>query len=153
MEPITTTIVAALVAGAVAATKEVATSAIKDAYHGLKRLVTDWYKGVKDAVAAVEADPDSDSERTVLAKRLESTGAVADEDLKVAAQALLDAVQELRGVEAAAALFDFDRLRVARNLELSDIEALGTVFKGRDVEVQGDFKASGIRQTGQSKKN
>lgn len=153
MEPITTTIVAALIAGAVAATKDVATSAIKDAYQGLKRLLTDKYEGAKDAVAAVEANPDSDTERKALAKHLESVGATADDDMRVAAQALLDAVQELRGVEAAAPLFDFDRLRVARNLELTDIEALGAVFNGRDVEIQGDFKASGIRQTGQSKKN
>lgn len=153
MEPITTTIVAALVAGAVAATKDVATSAIKDAYQELKRLITDKYESAKEAVAAVETKPESASERAVLAKRLESAGAAGDAELKASAQALLDAVEQLRGAEAAAPLFDFYRLRVARNLELSDIDALGTVFKARDAEIQRDFKATGIRQPGRSKKN
>jgi hypothetical protein len=153
MEPITTTVVAAFVAGAVAAAKDVSTSAIKDAYQGLKRLITDRYSSAKEAIAGVEAKPDSDQHRVELAKRLESGGGARDVDLKTAAQTLLDAVEELRGVESAAPLFDFDRLRVARNLELSDIEALGPVFKARDAEIQGDFKASGIRQTGRSKKN
>jgi hypothetical protein len=153
MESITTTIVAALVAGAVAAAKDVATSAIIDAYQGLKRLITVRYSGASEAIAAVEARPDSDEERVALAKRLESVGVAGDADLKAAAQVLLDAVEELREVGAAAPLFDFDRLRVVRNVELSDIEALGPVFKARDAEIDGDFKVSGVRQVGRSKKN
>ena len=152
MEPITTTIVAAIASGALAGTTNVATEAIKDAYQGLKHLITSRYKSAATSVAKVEAQPDSSTEHASLAKQLESAGAGTDKELSAAAQALLDAIDKLRGVEAAAPLFDFDRLRVARNLELNDISALGTVFRGRDVEVSGDFKASGIHQTAPSKK-
>jgi hypothetical protein len=67
MEPVITTIVAALVAGATAATKDVATQAIKDAYHGLKGLVTGKYAGTNDAVEAIDDEPESDLDRQVLA--------------------------------------------------------------------------------------
>jgi len=45
MEPVTATIVAALVAGAVAATKDVAAQAIKDTYNGLKSLIVKKFGG------------------------------------------------------------------------------------------------------------
>jgi hypothetical protein len=156
MEPVITTIVAALVAGATAATKDVATQAIKDAYQGLKGLVTGKYAGTNDAVEAIDDEPESDLDRQVLAKRLDRAGAANDAELKTAAQALLDAVGELREVEGAAPLFDFDRLRVARDVKLSDLEALGAVFRGKNVKVGRDFKVSGVRQKtsgGKKRKN
>jgi hypothetical protein len=156
MEPVITTIVAALVAGATAATKDVATQAIKEAHQGLRSLVTRKYAGAGDAVEAIEQEPEADLERKVLAKRLDRGGAADDVELKTAAQALLDAVGDLRGVEAAAPLFDFDRLQVARDANLSDIEALGPVFRGKNVKVGRDFKVKGVRQKtlgGKKRKN
>jgi hypothetical protein len=148
MEPITTTIVASLVAGAAAASKEVATTAIKDAYSWLKKLISERFAKAEPLVELVEADPTSEPEQQVLAKTLDAAGAGSDQDMKTAAEQLLDAIETLRGMPAADALFDFDRLRVARNLELDTIKSLGTVFRGRDVEVGGDFTAKNIRQSG-----
>jgi hypothetical protein len=146
MDPITVTIVSALAAGAAAVAKDVATSAIKDAYTGLKQLITDRYQRAAPFADAVEADPASKPEQTVLAKRLDQVGAARDDELKAAAQALLDAVAELRTNPEAAALFDFGVLHRARNVELEDIEALGTVFRAQEATLEGDFKAKGIRQ-------
>ena len=70
MEPITATIVAALLAGATAAAKDVATAAIKDAYAGLKRLIKDRYERAAPFVEAVEADPTAKPEQQVLAQQL-----------------------------------------------------------------------------------
>ena len=158
MEPITTTVVAAIVAGAVAGAKNVATSAISDAYAALKTLITKKYESANPAVvaveAAVEAKPDSNHERVALAGKLESLGAGRDAELNAMAQRLLNAIEELRGNERAETLFDFDRVRIlTRGVELTDIEALGGVFRARDAEITDGFKATGIRQVGRSKKN
>ena len=146
MDPITVTIVSAVAAGAAAGASEVATSAIKDAYAGVKRLIADGYRYVAPFVDAVEADPTSAAEQTVLAKQLDRAGAAKNDELKVAAQALLDALDELKAKPEAAALFDFGVLHRARNVELEDIEALGTVFRAREATLRGDFRAKGIRQ-------
>jgi hypothetical protein len=146
MDPITVTIVSAIAAGATAGASEVATSAIKDAYTGLKRLIVDGYRNVAPFVDAVEADPASKPEQTVLAKQLDQAGAAKDDELKAAAQVLLDAVDELRAKPGATVLFDFGVLHRARNVELEDIEALGPIFRAREATLEGDFKAKGIRQ-------
>ena len=146
MDPVTVTIVSALAAGAAAGATEVATSAIKDSYAGLKKLITDRYQRATPFADAVEADPSSEPEQRVLAKQLDQAGVAKDEALKAAAQALLDALDELRTKPEAAALFDFGVLHRARNVELEDIEAAGTVFRAREATLDGDFKAKGIRQ-------
>jgi hypothetical protein len=146
MDPITITIVSALAAGAAAAAKDVATDAIKDAYSGLKRLIIDRYQNAAPLADLVEADPSSTPEQTVLARQLDQVGAAKDNELKAAAQALLDAVDELKTKPDAAALFDFGVLHRARNVELEDIESLGPVFRTREATLEGDFKAKGIRQ-------
>lgn len=146
MDPVTVTIVSALAAGAAAGATDAATSAIKDAYAGLKRLIVDRYGKTSEAVDLVTADPASKARQAVLAEELEKTSAAQDGELKSAAQALLDAVSELRAKPDAAAIFDFDILHRARNVELEDIEAVGTVFRAREATLEGDFKAKGIRQ-------
>jgi hypothetical protein len=148
--------VAALAAGATAAIKKVATLAVGDAYSKLKRLVSEKYKTAAEAVNAVHDEPDSSLEREVLAKRLNSAGVAQDQEVKAAAQDVLDAVDQLKSEPTAAALFDFDRLRVARDLKLADVSALGPVFRGKDVEVGQDFIVSGLVQRApaeESKKN
>ena len=156
MDPVTATIVAALVAGAAAAAKDVASAAIKDAYAGLKRLISDRYQKAGPFVEAVEVDPSSEPEQQVLAKQLDQQGAGADADLKNLAEQLLAAIEHLREEPQATALFDFERLRAARNFELEDIQSIGTVLRAKDATIEGDFKAKGIRQTlpgGGAKKN
>jgi dihydroxyacetone kinase DhaKLM complex PTS-EIIA-like component DhaM len=147
MEPVTATIIAALVAGATAAAKDVATNAVKDAYSALKRLISDRYAKAGPFVDAVTAYPSSKPEQQVLAKQLENAGAAKDEDLKTGAQQLLDALQKLNQEPKAAALFDFGGLLKARNFELTDIEAIGPILRVKgDATFEGDFEASGIRQ-------
>src|SRR5687767_12049379 len=96
MEPITTTLLAALIAGAAAATTEVAGQAIKDAYNSLKTLVVAKLGGkgeVANAIQQVEAKPDSSGRKDVLKEELES--AVAAEPAIAQDQALLAKAQEL----------------------------------------------------------
>ena len=144
MEPITVSIVAALAAGAVAATKEVATSAVKDAYAGLKRLIVDRYKKAGPFVEAIEADPTSKPEQEVLAKQLGP--GTPETALKEAALALLQALEGLEADPRARAVFDFGQLRALKSFKLTDIEFAGPLFKADSATFEGDFEARGLRQ-------
>lgn len=143
MEPITATVIAALVAGATAGAKDVATSAIKDSYAWLKKLVVKKDAKSGTAIAALEAKPDSPAELTALATQLGIAGMTKDDDIAKAAQALLDAI---RNEPAAAKVFDLERVKVFRDFEATDIDAIGTILRARDVEIGGSVKLSGIRQ-------
>ena len=144
MEPITVSIVAALAAGAAAAAKDVASTAVKDAYAALKQLLITRYRKTEPFVEAVEADPMSEPEQKVLSKQLDSV--TPDNDLKDAVARLLGALEELRNDPRAEAVFDFDKLRAAKNFELSDVEFGGTLLRARDATFEGDFKATHLRQ-------
>ena len=67
-EPILTTVIAALVAGATAQAGKVASQAISDAYDGLKALIVRKLGGKTGAVQSVEDEPESE-EAQALAKR------------------------------------------------------------------------------------
>lgn len=151
MDPVTITIVSALAAGAAAGASQVATTAIRDGYAGLKRLIIDRYQQTGPFANAVEADPTSEPEQEVLAKQLARAGAQRDEELKAAAQLLLNELESLRSEPRAAALFDFGKLRAAKNFELEDIRATGTVLRADEATFEGDFKARKIDQTSQDR--
>ena len=97
MEPVTATIVAALVAGAVAATKDVAAQAIRDAYSGLKSLIVRKLgdkADIEDAVEKVEAKPDSKARQAVLEEELETAKASEDAEVMKVAKALLELLEK-----------------------------------------------------------
>jgi hypothetical protein len=146
MDPITVTIVSALAAGAAAAGKDVATSAIKDAYTGLKRLINDRYQRAAPFAEAVEADPTSKPGQEVLAKQLDHAGVRQDQELKTLAEQLLDAIGQLRAEPKAAALFDFNQLQLARNAHFKDVEAAQVLHVRGKAEIGGDLTVEGVRQ-------
>jgi hypothetical protein len=145
MDPITVTIVTALSSGAIAATKDVATSAVKDAYAALKKLIVDRYKKAGPFVEAVEADPASQPEQAVLANQLK--GEPADlEEAKKLALALLASLRQLENNPHAQAVLEFGKLRAAQSFELHDIEFSGTLLHADEAVIDGPFRASGLRQ-------
>lgn len=85
-----TVITQALAAGAAAGLKDTAAKAVKDAYAGLRRLITDRYQDVD--VSAVEKKPDSDAKRASLAEDLQGAGADRDAELLEAARRVLATV-------------------------------------------------------------
>jgi predicted phosphoribosyltransferase len=96
MDPITM-IVTALVAGAVAAGKDVAAQAVQDGYAGLKALIVRKFgeKGnVASALAGVEKKPDSETWQAGLKEELETAGAAQDAVVMTQARALLDLLKE-----------------------------------------------------------
>ena len=102
MEPISTAIIAALVAGVGAGVKDTASKTIGDAYEGLKSLLRKRFgqgSRVVDAVEALEAQPDSAGRREVVREEVEASGAADDAELITVAMDLLEQIGNARGGE------------------------------------------------------
>lgn len=92
MDPITL-ITAALTAGVAAASQDLVSQAIKDAYNGLKSLVVKRFgdqSAVAQAIRQAEEKPQSTGRQTVLREELEAVHADQDAEVISQAQALLD---------------------------------------------------------------
>ncbi len=100
MEPVSTTIAAAVALGAAAGLKDTAPKVITDAYAGLKKLIQDRYqhdKGVTFAAEHVIEKPEEETLRQMLEAALNGANADKDTELVQAAEALLAAVKEQPG--------------------------------------------------------
>ena len=87
-------IVSALTAGATAALKETAGTAIKDAYQGLITLLKQKFSNDPKATAALEGHAeDPETWQKPLEKSLRETGAVEDEQIRLTSQKLLELLQ------------------------------------------------------------
>ena len=104
MEPVITTIAAAVALGAAAGIKDTASKAVVDAYAGLKKLIQDRYqhdKGVTFAAEHVSEKPEEETRRQMLEAALNGASADKDTELVQAAEAVLAAVKEQPGGEEA----------------------------------------------------
>jgi len=135
-------IVSAVAAGATAGMKDTAAGAVKDAYAGLKRLITDRYDAVD--VTPVERRPESAAKRDSLAEDLQDAGAESDAELLEAARTVLAAVAEHAAGIGPALGIDLERLEAAA-VRIRDVAADGTGVRGRDWNVTGDVEISGVR--------
>jgi len=116
MDPVTL-IVAALAAGAASGVGDSASTAIKDGYQSLKRLLTAQLSGRRAAeVALDEYEADPDTWREPLARALEASGAAADPDVLRAAQQLLTSI-DVEGGRAGKYIVD---LRSAQGVQTGD---------------------------------
>lgn len=96
MDPITTAIVTALAAGALAGTTDVSKQALVDAYTKLKTTLLERFGNESEpvtALARLEAKPDSEGRKTSLSEELLTVRAEQDPTLQQLAQAILDQVQ------------------------------------------------------------
>ncbi|MEH1819447.1 MAG: hypothetical protein V7L31_10290 [Nostoc sp.] len=97
MEPISL-IIAALGAGAIAAAKDTAGTAVKDAYQGLKALIKKKLEGDVLGQAMVDAKPEEIKQAEGLLKdKITKAGADQDAAIIQAAQELLNQVKEQPG--------------------------------------------------------
>lgn len=86
-------VVAALAAGATAGVTNTATSAIQDAYMGLKSLLGRWLTGRKPAVEALQAEETEPGVwQTRIGEDLAASGAAGDVEVLAAARRLLGLV-------------------------------------------------------------
>ncbi len=104
MEPVITTIAAAVALGASAGLKDTASKAVIDAYAGLKKLIQDRYKkneDVTDAVDYLVKKPEAEGRQQELSKALDGARANKEVELVQAAEAVLAAVKKQPGGEDA----------------------------------------------------
>jgi hypothetical protein len=86
-------IVAALAAGATAGVTSTASSAVQDAYTGLKSLLVGWLGGDREAVEALRADETQPGVwQASLGDDLSASGVAGDEEVLAAARRLLGLV-------------------------------------------------------------
>jgi hypothetical protein len=142
MEPITTTILTALAAGASAAAKDMAGSAIKDAYQGLKKAIQRRLAGQPNAdLVLAEHEKRPEVWNKPMEEALIQAGADSDQEIVHQAQAVLKLLsdvkhggQQVHGSGAAA-----DRGGVAAGqggIAAGRDVAIGS--GGRDKEVKGE---------------
>ena len=94
MDPVTL-IVMALAAGAAAGVKDTASTAVKDAYNGLKALVKKRFAGHPDAeMVLTKYETAPDTWQAPLTAELKQAAAGQDADLVTAAQALMNLVDK-----------------------------------------------------------
>lgn len=149
MDPILTGIIAALVAGATAKAKDVASDAVKDAYDGLKALIQRKL-GKVGAVQSVEDEPDSDAARALLAQALTHAGLHTDEELKqLAAKVDAAIAMDRRDGSSGLAAIDIASVRARVNVLIQNLVAAGNIklgpIVGGDVTIR-DLSA-GIEST------
>jgi hypothetical protein len=139
MDPVTAVVVSAIAAGAAAGVSDTAAQVVKDAYLGLKDLISGKYRGVD--VSGVERKPESESKQASLAEDLDDAGAAGDAELGAAAVAVLQAVQQHHPQVVGAEVTGL----VAAVLEISDIASAGDGVRVSDSEIAGAVKISGVR--------
>jgi hypothetical protein len=125
MDPITL-IVTALAAGAALGLKDTASSAIKDAYAGLKALARKRLAGRPDAdVVLCQHEKAPQTWQAPLMAELDEAGADRDRDLVAAAQALMSLVD---AAGAGAGKYTVD-VRGAQGVQIGDHNRQDNVFR------------------------
>lgn len=91
MDPITTTILAALVAGVTAGATDVGKKAIVDAYEGLKAVIKRKFgeqNKLNEAIASLESTPESEGRKLTLQEEIAEKQADQDEEILAAVKKL-----------------------------------------------------------------
>ncbi len=139
MDPLTL-VFNAIVAGAVSATQETASKAIKDGYQALKEIIKSRWE--RFSLESFEAAPQSESRRAVIKEDLEGVqdALAADRQLLEHAKRLLDLIAKQPPTTLAQAGVDIGMLRAVGELKIDTIMAaqggvrVGTI-EGHNVHV------------------
>lgn len=144
MESIISGIIAALVAGATAKAKDVASDAIKAAYEGLKALLVRKL-GKAGAVQSVEDEPNSKSAQAALAELLAQANLHTDNELKLRAEEIEAAIKKAQsdGVLGAGDI-DVAQVRGKVNALVEDLVAKGSIRLGPVIAETGDATVRGL---------
>jgi hypothetical protein len=146
MEPVLTTILAALAAGAAAKAKDVASQAILDAYNGLKGLIIRKLDGDQTGVSVVEKKPESENAHAVLAEALTDKHLESDPELEQHAQKLTKVLAEAKtaGVPGMGDI-DIHLIQGKVNAIVENLVASGRITIGSVIAKEGDARVSGLQ--------
>jgi len=144
MEPITAAIVSAIVAGAAASAKGVASQAVSDAYSALKALIVERYKRA-NAVGMIEEDPESEPGKAALGEALTKSGAVADAQVQEGAARLSSALAELPEDARAKLSVQLRNIEAGRSILLENLHSAGSAeIAVEGAKAQEDFVLRGV---------
>jgi len=151
MEPILTTILAALAAGALAKSKDIASQAVMDAYEGLKSLIVGRL-GKAGAVQSVEDEPESEAACTALAEALAKKQLQADAEIQEKARQLdrLLAESQTAGVPGAGDIA-IREVRGRMNATVKNLVASGRIQLDAVVAETGDATVDNLHVGGKGK--
>jgi hypothetical protein len=135
-------IVVAIALGAQEGIRATVASAVKDTYAGLKRLISDRYKGVDPT--AVETKPSSDAKRASLEEDLKDAGADSDAELLAAAKAVIEAVRADNPQAGEPIGVDLEKIE-AEAIRVQNVESTGGGVRVRDAKVSGPIDISGVK--------
>jgi hypothetical protein len=121
MEPFIASLVGALAAGAIAAAKDTATQAIKDAYAGIRKYITDKYAAVQ--LDALEKDPQSKGQRLVVQEKLEQAGAEKDATLPGLAATFVETLNSQAPEAANAAGVNLEDIHAGIDVQIRRVAA------------------------------
>ena len=96
MDPITTVITTALIAGAAAGISEAGKQAILDAYGALKAVIVSKFglrNDLSDAITSLEDKPESPGRQATLEEEVNDTGADQDAEILAAVKALREKLE------------------------------------------------------------
>lgn len=145
MDP--TAITAALIAGAAAASSDVASAAVKDAYAALKKILTDGYNVV--ATAILDRKPDSPASHAAVIEEIQDNPAIAgDPAVQEKVRAVQEALLAMPAEQRAALGIDIDYVIAGR-----DIHAVSRAVTGKKWEAKRDVKLSASFGENSSGKN
>jgi len=131
MDPFISSLVGALAAGAVAAAKDTATQAVKDAYASIRKCIKDRYTSVP--VDALEKEPGSKDQQLVVQERLEKAGADEDPELPQFLKQFVEALKAQAPDAGKTVGVDLDNIIAAIDVQIRRVGVEGPV-KIKDVE-------------------
>jgi hypothetical protein len=130
MDPFITSFVGALAAGVVAAAKDTATQAVKDAYAGLRRYVKDRYTTVQ--LEGLDQNPESKGQRLVVQEKLEKAGADKDPELPQLLKQFVEALKAQAPDAGKTVGVDLENIQAAIDVQIRRVGGDGPV-KIKDV--------------------
>lgn len=135
MDPISTILINAVVAGAVKGLGPTAEKAVSDAYAGFRRLISDGYKKLVPAVEQVEQKHDSQPKQDSLAEDLKDSDALRDEKLLAAARAVVAAAERTNDPRLTAVIrrtkeAEFEIEQASANVEIHEADKVKFKVKG-----------------------
>jgi hypothetical protein len=139
VDPVTL-VVTAVALGASAGLTETASSAVKDTYVGLKRLLN--HRQVD--LSGIERRPDSAAQRDALRETLADTPDLVDQELLGAAEQVTDAVAAHRPDTAEVVGVDLKDVRVGF-IQVRSISSSGSGFRGANLSVDGGVDIGDVR--------
>jgi hypothetical protein len=134
MEPFIVSLVGALAAGAVAAAKDTATQAIKDAYTGIRQYIKDQYATVQ--LDELDKEPQSEGQQLVAKEKLEKAGVANDPLLLKHVVDLVEALKSQPPDAATTVGVDLEGIRAAVDVQIRRVGAGGPV-RMRDIQARG----------------